>query len=130
MRIYHLGQHPEFYIAEDIYDLCFALALVSTPRASGNSTSMHFALTSGNLRHVAEVLRSGVVGFACDRGGYVNHADLRWNSVSLPNMADAPPPQQCCQLRGYAVSRGGRHGAQQRDGAVRFEIDVLEPMIQ
>ena len=100
MRIFHLGQHPEFYIAEDIYDLCFALALVSTPRASGNSTSVHFALMSGNLRHVAEVLRSSVVGFARDRCGDVNHADLRWNRGSLPNLADALPPQQCCQLLG------------------------------
>ena len=30
MRIFHIGQHHEFYNAEDIYDLCFALALVST----------------------------------------------------------------------------------------------------
>ena len=30
MRIFHLGQHHEFYNAEDIYDLCFATALVFT----------------------------------------------------------------------------------------------------
>ena len=30
MRIFHIGQHHEFYNAEDIYDLCFALALAST----------------------------------------------------------------------------------------------------
>ena len=30
MRIFHLGQHHEFYSAADIYDLCFALALAPT----------------------------------------------------------------------------------------------------
>ena len=108
MRIFHLGQHHEFYSAADIYDLCFALALATTSIVEFDVSA--FCIDVGVLiRHAAKVLRSGVLGFARDRCSYVNHVDLRWNRVSLPNMADALPPQQCRLLGKYVTSRRGRH---------------------
>ena len=111
--------------------IAFAQAFVST--SSGEFDVSAFCTDVGVLlRHAAKVLRSGVLGFARDRCSYVNHADLRWNRVSLPNLADALPPQQCCQLPGDVVTRGGRHGILQwhrSSTGTAFHV-VLEPMIR